>query len=217
MVIDTSSAICSECTIWYMGKANPKQRLLEAVVDYALAHGIADQSLRAIARAAGTSHRMLIHHFGSREHLLIEVIKAAEVRQRQRLAALQAQPEATSEQIGLQLWEHLRDPAMHSQERLFFEVYGQALQGRDWALPVLEGIVKDWIGPIQRLDPMGVDPATAEIDARLGLAVTRGLLLDLLATGEGIAVDAAMRRFVQLRTAFADASRSAPQPRKGTD
>jgi AcrR family transcriptional regulator len=204
--------------MWYMGKANPKQWLLEAVVNHALAHGIADQSLRAIARAAGTSHRMLIHHFGSREQLLIEVIKAAEVRQRQLLAALLAQPEATGEQIGLQLWDHLRDPAMHPQERLFFEVYGQALQGRDWARPVLEGIVKDWTGPIQRLlDPKGVDPATAEIDARLGLAVTRGLLLDLLATGEGVAVDAAMRRFVELRTAFVAASGSAPQPRRGTD
>ena len=30
------------------------------------AGGIADKSLRAIAAAARTSHRMLIHHFGSR-------------------------------------------------------------------------------------------------------------------------------------------------------
>ena len=58
------------CTMWYITaaaeNATPKARLLDAVVGYALAHGIADQSLRTIAEAVGTSHRMLIHHFGSR-------------------------------------------------------------------------------------------------------------------------------------------------------
>ena len=62
--------------------SRPKERLLEAVVEVALTTGIADKSLRAIAEAAGTSHRMLIHHFGSREGLLVEVSKAVEARQR---------------------------------------------------------------------------------------------------------------------------------------
>ena len=55
--------------------ASPKQRLLAAVVGVALTEGISDKSLRAIAQAAGTSHRMLIHHFGSREGLLVDVIR----------------------------------------------------------------------------------------------------------------------------------------------
>jgi hypothetical protein len=37
--------------------------------------------------------------------------------------------------------------------------------------------------------------------ARLGVAVVRGLLLDLLATGDRAGVDAAMERFI---AAFAD-------------
>ena len=49
-----------------MINATPKEKLLRAVVDVALAGGIADRSLRGIAEAAGTSHRMLIHHYGSR-------------------------------------------------------------------------------------------------------------------------------------------------------
>src|ERR1700751_2424039 len=73
---------CSHsCTIWYMN-ATPKDRLLAKVVDVALAGGISDKSLRAIADAAGTSHRMLIHHFGSRDGLLVAVIKAVEAQQR---------------------------------------------------------------------------------------------------------------------------------------
>ena len=70
----------------------PKQRLLAAVVTVALTEGISDKSLRAIAEAAGTSHRMLIHHFGSREGLLVDVIREVEERQRTVLAEMVADP-----------------------------------------------------------------------------------------------------------------------------
>ena len=62
-----------------------RARLLDAAVDYALAHGIAEVSLRQLAGALGTSHRMLIHHFGSREGLLVAVVDAMEAIARPRL------------------------------------------------------------------------------------------------------------------------------------
>lgn len=43
----------------------------------------------------------------------------------------------------------------------------------------------------------GVPRARAHTLARLGLAVFRGLLLDLLATGDRPAADAAMRTYVR--------------------
>ena len=55
--------------------ATPRERLLEAAVDHFGRHGIGDTSLRGIAEALGTSHRMLIYHFGSREGLLSEVTR----------------------------------------------------------------------------------------------------------------------------------------------
>jgi AcrR family transcriptional regulator len=91
---------------------------------------------------------MLIHHFGSKEGLLVEVIRAVEARQRAILAELGDR--ALSEQ-GSGFWEHLRSPELAPQERLFFEVYGQALRGRPWAKPLLDGIVENWIGPVATL------------------------------------------------------------------
>jgi AcrR family transcriptional regulator len=180
-------------------EASPKERLLEAVVGVALNTGISDQSLRAIAEAAGTSHRMLIHHFGSREGLLVEVIKAVEARERAIFTALGDQADRNVLDSGWAFWEQLRDPKLASQERLFFEVYGQALQGRAWATPLLEGVVDDWIGPFsESLIAAGSNQETAQIDARLCVAVARGLLLDVLATADDEAVDAAMERFVEL-------------------
>ena len=57
-----------------------RQRLLEACTDYALDQGLPDR-LEPLASAAGTSSRMLIYHFGTRDGLLREIL--GEARQRQ--------------------------------------------------------------------------------------------------------------------------------------
>ena len=183
-------------------EATPKEKLLATVVGVALAGGIADKSLRSIAAAAGTSHRMLIHHFGSREGLLVEVIKAVETRQRVALTELVAAGGAGGEvttELADRFWKHLRSPDLAPQERLFFEVYGQALQGRQWATPLLDGIVEDWVGPVAAmLETYGISPQTARTVARLWVAVGRGLLLDVLATGDDAEVDMAMQFFSEM-------------------
>ena len=196
-----------------MTSATPKERLLAAVVDVALAGGIADQSLRAIAAAAGTSHRMLIHHFGSREGLLVEVSQAIEARQRAALAGLTAELGEANPELALRFWEHLRSPDLAPQERLFFEVYGQALQGRRWAKPFLEGIVENWVGPVAAmLEAEGISPPTARTVARLWVAVGRGLLLDVLATWDDAGVDSAMQYFSEMLLAHMTGAASRPAP-----
>jgi len=68
---------------------------------------------------------------------------------------------------------------------------------------VLDGIVENWIEPITELSvARGVPRAVARAHARLGVAVTRGLLLDLLATGEVESVDAAMDAFISMTEAW---------------
>lgn len=52
-----------------MSGSTARQRLLDAAIEYTAEHGISDLSLRSLAAAPGTSHRMLIFHFGSREGL----------------------------------------------------------------------------------------------------------------------------------------------------
>jgi AcrR family transcriptional regulator len=177
----------------------PRERLLAAAVDYAARHGVGDLSLRRLASALGTSHRMLIYHFGSKEGLLVEVIRAVEERQREALAQLRHDPSLPTPELMRRMWQRLADPALWPQERLFFEVYGQALQGRAHAAPLLDGIVDSWLEPLSELArDLGLPEASARADARLWLAVTRGLLLDLLATGDRRGVDEAMERFRSL-------------------
>ena len=79
----------------------------------------------------------------------------------------------------------------------------QALQGRAHTGQLLEGIVDDWLEPAAEINvALGLPPDLARAHARLGIAVTRGLLLDLLATRDVAAVDAAMDAFIDLYTTW---------------
>jgi AcrR family transcriptional regulator len=139
---------------------------------------------------------MLIYHFGSKEGLFVEVVRAVEQRQRDALAQLSQDPSLPTAEVMRRMWQRLADPALWPFERLFFEVYGQALQGRPHAAPLLDGIVESWLEPLTDLaGELGLPPDRARANARLWLAVTRGLLLDLLATGDRRGVDEAIEQF----------------------
>jgi hypothetical protein len=95
------------------------------------------------------------------------------------------------------VWSQLADKQMWPRERLFFEVYGQALQGRPHTRALLNEIVDAWLEPLVAINQrIGMSGKDARAAARLGLAVTRGLLLDLLATGDREGADAAMEHFL---------------------
>ncbi len=58
-----------------MPQPDPKKTaLLSALADHVLAHGLNTASLRPMAAAAGTSDRMLIYHFGSKDGLIAELL-----------------------------------------------------------------------------------------------------------------------------------------------
>ena len=51
-----------------------RRQLLEALFEEFARGGIGDRSLRDVAAAVGTSQRMLLHHFGSRDDLIIAIV-----------------------------------------------------------------------------------------------------------------------------------------------
>lgn len=193
----------SRCTDWYTRRVDNtgdrRAQLLDAAVDYVAEHGIAELSLRRLGAAIGTSHRMLIHHFGSKEELFVEIVRVSERRQRELFSLLVSEPGLAPVDAARRMWRQLTEPRLAGQERLFFELCGQALRGHPEAVPVLDGLVTSWLDPLVAADvAAGGDPGTARARARLGLAVVRGLLLDLLATGDRAGADAAMEEFLRL-------------------
>lgn len=188
-----------------------RERLLAAAVDHVAEHGAADLSLRGLAAAIGTSHRMLLYHFGSKEGLLAEVVRTIEERTRAALEDLDATGE-TMATLSRLLWERLADPGMAATERLFFEMYGQALQGRPGTATLLDAAIEPWLVQGEALARRhGLAPAAARAHARLALAAGRGLLLDLLTTGDREGSREALEYFIGLW------ERQADQPEAGGD
>ena len=168
-----------------MTTSQARERLLTAAVEQAMRGGIADMSLRELAAAIGTSHRMLIYHFGSREGLLAAVARAVAEAQR----ATVSEWGLTTTASARRLWQHFSDPRLWPAERLFFELYAHALLGRPGTEGFLENAIEPWVTVIadalaREAGEAGLDEATARAEARLAVAVTRGLLLDLLASGD---------------------------------
>ena len=194
-----------------MATSQARDRMLAAAVEQAMQGGIADLSLRELAAAIGTSHRMLLYHFGSRQGLLVAVARAVEE------AQYASVPDGgITAADARRLWQHLSDPALWPQERLFFELYAHALLGRPGTEDFLAAVVEPAIAALADvMVSAGADPVTARAEARLGVAVTRGLLLDLLATGDRDGVTQAFERFVQRGEALAADLPGRPPDRPG--
>jgi AcrR family transcriptional regulator len=167
-----------------------RRQLLDALIEEFAAGGIGDRSLREVATAVGTSHRMLLHHFGSREELLLAIVAGVERRQMTLLPELPAGPAASF----AAMWADVRRPELRHLERLFFECYARAAQGEKPFAGMVPGAVNDWLTEVEDLAEGPFEPAMV----RLGLAVVRGLLLDLVATNDEAGVDAAAQAFIEL-------------------
>ncbi len=92
------------------------------------------------------------------------------------------------------MWADVRRPELRQLERLFFECYARAANGEKPFDQMVPGAVDGWLADVKTVAGGAFDPAMA----RLGLAVVRGLLLDLVATDDDDAVDAAAKAFTEL-------------------
>jgi AcrR family transcriptional regulator len=177
-----------------------RAKLLDEVADYILNNGLADLSLRPLATAIETSPRMLLYFFDSKERLIAEAL--AHIRAREQIdfkrAVSKPRPADRVESL-LQDWRSSASPRREKYSRLFFEVYGLALQNPEKFPEFLERAVGDWL-PLfeQAFAAAGVPPAQAQTLATLALGAVRGLHLDLLATGERKRTEAAFREMLRL-------------------
>jgi AcrR family transcriptional regulator len=175
-----------------------RQALLARVVDDVAANGLGDRSLRDLAAAVDSSHRLLLYHFGSRDGLVEAIVDAVEASQRDLLDEL-ARDIHDPVALVLALWERVSSPVLRPFVRLFFE--SVAHRG-----PVSgEAVTAPWLERSRSATAM-MGIAFDPVDIRLGIAVVRGLLIDVLATGDVDSATASLHRFLQLW-----------QPRSGAD
>lgn len=168
-----------------MARTADEQRrveLLERIVDYVMANGLAELSLRPLAEAVGSSPRVLLYYFESKEALVDAVMLRARERQRAIFADLPRNPASYRETVRA-AWDVMSASQHEGVFRLFFEVYGLALQDTTRFPGFLDRAVGDWLDylePSARAN--GYSPDDARAFASMMLAGYRGFLLDLCAT-----------------------------------
>jgi AcrR family transcriptional regulator len=172
-----------------------REELLQLAYQYAVAHGRADLSLRPIAAAIGSSPRVLLYLFGSKDGLIRALLAKARAEELAMLAGFRhagAGLAATAELT----WSWLADESHRPLLRLWLDVYCRSLTdpAGPWA-GFATGTVRDWLDLLADAQP----PAERHTEAALAdrtavLAILRGALLDLLATGDTARTSAAVAR-----------------------
>lgn len=172
-----------------------RAELLDACYRYLLEHGLSGLSLRPLAAATGTSPRVLLFLFGSKEHLVRELLALAR-REQLALAAGSLDPDAARggfEALTDRLWTLLSAPEQRAMVRLTYEAFLRSVS-RDpgpWQGFAAE-TARDWLELLIAAQP-DTPHAAAEATATRTLALIRGLLLDLLADEDPGRVAAAVR------------------------
>jgi AcrR family transcriptional regulator len=194
-------------TIWYIYRlvemdgrrtrhAHRRGELVRAATDYVAANGFESLSMRPLAAGIGVSHATLLHHFGTKDGLISEVLH--ELRERDRLliaaTADRLRDDASLGDVIRVAWRHLSAPSQRPYWRLVFGAYGVAVAAPDRYARFLDGAVTDWIELTEaQLAAAGCPPERRAGLATLIVGAFRGILLDLLVTGDrargGEAVD----------------------------
>lgn len=161
--------------------------LLELAYAYLLEHGLTGLSLRPLAQAIGSSPRVLLFLFGSKEGLVQALLARARTAQLELLSQIRS-TESTEDfaSVVRGVWHWLAARQHRTLLTLWLETYVQSLlepQGpcADFARKTVE----DWLQLLAERQPRALRRSpSGTAEPALALAVLRGALLDLLATGD---------------------------------
>ena len=160
-----------------------REYLLEAAYQYVLEHGLSDLSLRPLAQAIGSSPRVLLFVFVSKDNLVRTLLARAlqdELDALEPIRAAAAQGAILQEEVALVIWDWLANPGHRGLLTLWLEAYARSLTIAEGPLAEFgRQSVADWL-------PLLIGPA----NPTALLALLRGGMLDLLATGDHARVDA---------------------------
>lgn len=169
-----------------------RREVLQRAADYVFRNGLSDLSIRPMAEAIGVSHATLLHHFGSKEELIARVLM--EIREQQ-IAEISQWPEAHGTDVLAfldQAWARFTSVERLPFMRVYFEVYAVALQKPDLYGQFFEGLIENWLRLFCKpLLALGADESEARAAATLIMGWVRGLIIDLLTSGDRKRVNAA--------------------------
>jgi AcrR family transcriptional regulator len=126
-----------------------REELARAATDYVLEHGLVGLSLRPLAARLGTSDRMLLYHFASKDDLVAAVLRVANDRSVAEVRALPAAPGVRA--AVLALWAAVTSPRLSACQRMYVEAAALGLFGREPYASVVREANRDWVAAVAEL------------------------------------------------------------------
>jgi AcrR family transcriptional regulator len=171
-----------------------RDEVLELAYRYVLDRGMTGLSLRPLAAAVGSSPRVLLFLFGSKDELVRALLARARADELELLDRLRDASDLRATTAAV--WRWLAADEHRPLLRLWAEGYAQSLVEPDgpWA-GFARATVEDWLALLASAQPPAVrDTEAGAAERTLALAVLRGALLDLLATDDAERTTAAVDR-----------------------
>ena len=138
-----------------------RETLLPRLAAHVLEHGLGSASLRPLARAAGTSDRMLIYHFGNKEQLMSDVLAhIADVYSEALDAAIGGERAQSRQDVVARILAQIREPAMQPFQVLWWEIVAGAARGTSGHAEAAEAVMTRLLEWLETQMPEGdPDPA----------------------------------------------------------
>ena len=179
-----------------------RDELLERAYAYVLEHGLGDLSLRPLAAAIGSSPRVLLYLFGSKDGLVRALLARARADELAQLERVRARAPRDLASAALQVWRWLATPRHRPLLLLWLETYARSLVEPDGVVAdFAAATVRDWLDVLAASQPPELrDSPDGRAQRSAVLALLRGALLDLLATGDRARTTAAVDQGVAALT-----------------
>jgi AcrR family transcriptional regulator len=160
--------------------------------------GVIDTSLRELAAQMNTSARMLVHYFGSKDRLILEVLN------RQQRAAIPDTGEmdlpesiAAHRRWCFEDWHECTRGPRHANLRVVLQVFGAACAVdspyRDYTWDTLSLLTRN---SRARLQALGMPAHIADTRSRIALAAFQGFIIEFFTAEDQSYVDDTFARFV---------------------
>ena len=172
-----------------------RNELVKQATEVLARTGIIDTSLRTLAAEMGTSARMLVYYFGSKEQLILAVMNGL---QEQNVP----EPElyTTAEELRqwcLDDWHTITRGDQRSRLRILEQVFGAACgQDSPYARYTADTLAQLTRNAQLRMEAIGMPTPVAETRARLALAAIQGLVIDFFTANDPDRVDDTHRRMI---------------------
>ena len=145
--------------------------------DYVQVEGLIGLSLRPLAAALGTSDRMVLYHFGTKDDLVAAVLRESNQRAVAHVAALP--PSADLRAAVVELWAAVRSPGIEACTRMYIEAAALGLLGREPYASVVREANEHWMSAlVKHLTRSGVARPLARRAATIVDAAFLGFQLD---------------------------------------